>query len=469
MHHNTMSPTTHAMLGFAADWQLSKKVETLQTFLGEDFFHPSGIMYAMWHWAGDELRPFVARDFDGMSIFKVKAGTSNEAMQNHENSPYVAGLFLWSQCLRYQVTKEEEALRYAAKAFRSLDVNYRLAEHRGEPGFFCKPYNLEYSRESSPDQYAPILQGFWEYRQLGDDQTRARIDQMLPAMSDWWRKRNYRLVYFDHKGEGNWLDDGPLASAQYGPLFVVLHLMAHRITGREEYRVEADRILARLIPFPWRHDVSRERMLKQGISYWPERLHGYEYDVSRRKYLHFDWENYACIWFAASAAAWLMENEASLKPMLQHALGNYFRHMQQNVLAADGLPFYWTQTDLETGKCYPLVCPRISTDRKDNLIPFDWNFLAYTSEIRWGDNTARLLDTALLAHHYAPGFSPGALVLAKNMFAKLNRQRLLWLIDPDGRQLMTEDRWIGETLSSEVPVFSLLSYWRARRHNIPLE
>lgn len=460
-----MSPATRAMLGFAADWSLRKKVETLQRFLAEDFFHPSGIMYAMWHFGGGELRPFVAGDFDGMSVFKIKAGTTMEALQNHENSPYVAGAFLWSQCLRYQVTKDEEALRYAAKAFRSLDLNYKLAEVRGEAGFFCKPYNLEYTRETSPDQSVPIIQGFWEYRKICDEPTRARIDQMLPAMSDWWRTRNYRLVYFDH--EGDWLNGDGLH--QYGPFYLVLHTMAHRITGRQEYRDEADRILKMAIPFPWRHDVSREQMLKEGKCFWPERLHGYEYDPSRRKYLHLDWENYCAIWYASSSASWMIENEPSLKPTLQHAMGNYFRHQRQNVLEEDGLPFYWSQTDLETGKCYPLIRPRISTNVKDYVVDFDWNFCAYTSKLRWGDNAACLLDTALLAHHYAPGFSPGALTMARTMLAKLDGNRLRWMIDPDGQQLMPEDRWIGDTLSSQTPVFTVLTYWRARSWGIDVE
>jgi len=215
--------------------------------------------------------------------------------------------------------------------------------------------------------------------------------------------------------------------------------------------------------------VSREQMLKEGKCFWPKRLHGYEYDPSRRKYLHLDWENYCCIWYAASAAAWLIENEPGLKPMLQHAMGNYFRHMKQNVLGDDLLPFYWSQTDLETGKCYPLIVPRISTDRKDSVIDFDWNFCYYTSELRWGDNAACLLDTALLAHLYAPGFSPGALTMAKGMLAKLDGNRLRWMIDPDGKQLMPEDRWIGETLSSQGPVFAVLSYWRAKLNNVVLE
>src|SRR5262249_38118821 len=160
---------------------------------------------------------------------------------------------------------------------RSLDLNYRLAEDRGEHGFFCKPYNLKYSTETSPDQYVPIAQGLWEYRKICDGATKKRIDQMLPAMSDWWRKRDYKIVYFDH--EGDWLYH-PDARCQYGPSYIVMHVMAHQLTGKQEYRNEADRIAKLCGAFVWRHDLLREQMVNDGKTFWPDRLNGYEYDSS---------------------------------------------------------------------------------------------------------------------------------------------------------------------------------------------
>ena len=46
-----------------------------------------------------------------------------------------------------------------------------------------------------------------------------------------------------------------------------------------------------------------------------------------------------------------------------------------------------------------------------------------------------LTDTAMLAHHSAPGFSPGALSLCKTMLAKLDSARMRYMTDPDGEQL----------------------------------
>ena len=59
------SPTTHAMLGFAADWPLLKKVQTIDRFLGQDYFHENGMMYCMWRGKDDELRPYRDEDFAG--------------------------------------------------------------------------------------------------------------------------------------------------------------------------------------------------------------------------------------------------------------------------------------------------------------------------------------------------------------------------------------------------------------------
>lgn len=448
---------------------VASKVQKIERFLYEHFFHPSGLMYSFWYWGPhDELRPFEPRDFDGASTFTLRAGTTMWDLHHFENSPYTAGVFLWSQCLRYQATKDDEALRYAAKAYRSLELTYRMAEERGEPGFMCKPHGLTFTRESSPDQYASFMPALWEYRKICDAPTRARIEQMIPAMSDWWRLRKYRLAYFD-RPESSWLPDEEVCPSQYGPMFAEMHLMAHQITGRPESRDEAYRIIEWLGTFPWRHDVCRELMVRKGTCFWPEKLYGYEYDPSRRQYLHMDWENYSAIWYAATAAAWMIENhdDESLKRTLRHAMANYLRHSRQN-LTDDFGNLYWSQTDLDTGKCYPLVRPRISTDVKDFLIGLNWNFFSYASKFYWNEQGQILTDIAMLAHHYAPGFSPGALSLYKTMMAKLDNERMHYMTDPDGKQLMASEKWMCRSLPSTMPL-TPLAYWRARVWGIDME
>lgn len=98
-----------------------------------------------------------------------------------------------------------------------------------------------------------------------------------------------------------------------------------------------------------------------------------------------------------------------------------------------------------------------------------WHFSRYKRGHCWGDAASRILHISVLAHHYAPGFCPGALDLAKRMMARLDDQRLLWMIDPDGCQLHRLDAWMGYSLSSDVPAITLRAYWFARLHGIDLD
>jgi len=58
-------------------------------------------MYCMWHWKGDELRPFEAADFVGQQPFQKDTFSAIGHMHG-ENSTYTSGIFLWSQGLRYR-------------------------------------------------------------------------------------------------------------------------------------------------------------------------------------------------------------------------------------------------------------------------------------------------------------------------------------------------------------------------------
>src|SRR4029453_10186272 len=93
----TISP----ILSMSAGQPIVQKVEALQRFLGEQYFHASGIMYSQWRMTDSELRPFRAEDFADQSVTRTSAGFSRAGYASSENSPWVSGLFLWSQCLRY--------------------------------------------------------------------------------------------------------------------------------------------------------------------------------------------------------------------------------------------------------------------------------------------------------------------------------------------------------------------------------
>jgi hypothetical protein len=120
--------------------------------------------------------------------------------------------------------------------------------------------------------------------------------------------------------------------------------------------------------------------------------------------------------------------------------------------------------------CRPLVRPSVSNDFPSQyLMPFNINFYAYQSEVCYGDDAARIADVAVMAQQHAREFSPGAIPLACSILGTLDDRRLHHFIDPDGRQLMPEDQWMCDSLSSDTPALAVLAYWRATVAGIPLE
>ncbi|MEN9938247.1 MAG: hypothetical protein RLZZ387_4826 [Chloroflexota bacterium] len=459
------------VLHIDAAMPVSRKVETLQWFLGERYFHASGMMYSHWHWGAGEPRPFRDEDLASQSVPHTSAGFSPAGYISGENSPWVSGLFLLSQCLRYQVTGEEQALGYAARAFGSLDIIFRLAEDAGQPGLLCKPYDWALSYETSPDQYVATMLGLWAYRALAGREARQRIDALLPAMADWWRERDYTIAYFERRFRI--LDD-----AYHAPTMACLNALAFQVTADRRYMEESRRLLTLAGPWATRLDLERARMLAElrgelaaaqdiATAQSNRDLGDAAYDPARAPFVVRNTENRAAMWMMAAAADALFQHELSLGGLLQQAVARYFDHCRFG-LREDLLSHYVVQVDLERNTWYPLVRP-ITPERRAWAARSGLSlFVAYDSEVCWADAAARIADIAVIGHLRAPALCPGALTLARTLLARLDDRRLHWMIDLDGQQLLPELRWMGESLSSDAPVFAVLAYWRARAHGIEL-
>jgi hypothetical protein len=450
----------NAPFSFEAAWPLARKVQALQDFLGERFFAPNGIMYAMWYFTDDVLRPFTRADFEhpGCSYPQTKEGITPEGHGNNENSSWTSGLFLFSQCLRYRVTGEPQALEYAAKAFRSLDLIFQLAEAAGQPGYLCKPYDGKLSAETSFDQYTCAMLGMWAYREFAPRETRARIDALLPAMADWWRERDYVRTTFG-------VTLNMLRYSVYTPGFALLNHLAYSVSGDPKHLLERDRILGGFGEWPTMYDECRNA-IAHGIRTWPKDYEGCEYDPARAPYLLADVNEYrGGMWLTAMASATLIELGVGPVGLARNALGRHFRYLQWG-LRPDLLHLYAVQVDLDRDTWHPLRRPVSPESLKKAMA--SWHFFAYNSEVCWGDSASRIPHVSLLAHRHAAAFSPGAIPLARKMLAALDRTRLQWMIDPDGQQLLPPDRWMQHVLSSDVPSLTLIAYWQARCYGIEL-
>jgi hypothetical protein len=439
---------------------IREKVRILQDFLGEHYFDENGIMYALWYWKGNELRPFREDDLVGASRIKTAAGFSMSARQNHENSAWTSGLFLQSQSLRFRATGDQQALRYAAKAFHSIDQIFKLAEAEGQKGFLCKPYYGRLSKETSVDQYCAVMMGLWEYRDIAPKEARQRIGQLLPAMADWWRERKYVIRFFDAPTSGS--DADPI----HNPPLTALNQMAYLITGDPKYQKEALRLIGLLGDLSTYYDRARQQMLQAGTTGLSTYYEKHLYDPARRDRIILDGESRGAVWMSACAYPFLFRHDFSRANLFKHGLYRAWKHMQYG-LSDDLLSYYRIQVDLERDLWRTVKVP--PTPQSVANAPFGWHFLSYTSEVCWGDAVSRIPHVSLMAHKYAGEFCPGALPLAKKILRALDDRRLHWFIDPDGKQLLPPDAWMGHVLSSDVPVFTLLAYWFALANKIPLE
>lgn len=439
-------------LDIGRDLSVSEKVRRLQSFLGNHYFGPTGIMYTIWYWRGDELRPFAASDRRPDQCYaQTKGGFSFEGYCNGENGPMMSGFFLQSQCYRYIATGEAEALEFAAKAFNSLDLIYRMGEENGRAGFLCKPYDWRFSVETSVDQYIGAMMGLWEYHAIADRPTRQRIAQMLAGMADWWRVRaKYTIDYFERH-----IDLMPYHASR----MACLHAMAYRATGNQEYARECDRLLGMSGTWATIYDNQRLRILQSDPASLTQVDDFLNYDPSLGKYKFRCREVGGEMYLGQACADWFMTNDNAYGPLLKHVIARYWKQTQLG-LREDLMTVYGIEVDLEHETWTTVHTELTDESRKNALAGFI--LTSYFCEVCWLDHAARIPDASIIAHQHVPEFSPGALDLASRMLRRLDAQRLHHMVDPDGKQLVPELDWLRYILSGDVPVFTVLAYWRAK-------
>ncbi|CAM9499602.1 unnamed protein product, partial [Phaeothamnion confervicola] len=101
---------------------LAGRIALIDRYVHEHYYNDAGLMYSHIKW--DEERPFSAADFGPGD--SVMGGPEPHAWMSHENSPFVAGLFLAAQSYRFEATRDPVALDYARRAFGAVDAVYRL-------------------------------------------------------------------------------------------------------------------------------------------------------------------------------------------------------------------------------------------------------------------------------------------------------------------------------------------------------
>jgi hypothetical protein len=88
------------------------------------------------------------------------------------------------------------------------------------------------------------------------------------------------------------------------------------------------------------------------------------------------------------------------------------------------------------------------------------HIINYYSDVRRNDQLYRIMTGAFTVVAHCPELREPALAWINTLMAKTNGRRLRWMVDPDGRQLKPDIRWMECQLSSEAPFHYLTAYWR---------
>lgn len=455
--------SAHESLSSIKDAPLDKKARLLQDIYQEIAFHPSGIMYSMLHLEGDRIRPFKSTDFDGMIGMDATVGKfqlDSPADYLHcENSISASGLYLAAQSLRYRATSDKKAMQQAEKAFHSLDLIYMMGEQAGKPGWMGKPYGFKPSNQTSGDQYLDACWGLWNYHQIASAEHKQRIEQMLVSFADYWRGVDYVITYFG----SHW--DLKDETDSYNAIMVMINALAYHFSRSEIYEHEIEKLMQRQTWTRTTRMLSlRETALRRISQNGKPELIPYSAAFSLAKDVLkpgeiLCWETTIHAKFVAVAADIIAQTyPKALTASLSDVLPMWWSDWKYGI-GSDCMPYYWFAVDLvnDTWRTLPLT----TVSSKDKWL-FGDPFTSYLSQVRWMDPLARFMVTSVVTAKHAPQYAVRAKALAQRMMASTDLDRLHWLLDEDGKQLVPGIAYYGKCLSSEMPGSFLSSYWAGK-------
>ncbi len=435
---------------------IAEKAEIVQRFYEQAAFHPSGIMYSMQRMDHESVRPFTPADLEGQYFFsfdkwRLKPDGPWDYLHN-ENSITTSGIYLAAQSYRFQASADEAARREAGRAFQSLNLIYELGERDGRPGWMGKPYSWRVSDETSPDQYLDASWGLSAYHPIASAAERRRIEEMFVGFADYWRRVDYTITYFGHPGDLKpRTDDNNL-------FLIMLNAMAWRFTRSKPYLDEAKRFCG---IGTWHKETNIDIIKRSRLK---SETHQH-LDTVFKDYIRpgetICWEanihnkfTVTAIENILTAAPELIENVA------QEAISRWWEIWRYGV-GEDFMPYYWYAVDVQKDTWRPL--PKTPVTAPWWL---DDRFCNYLSQVRWMEPLARFMYTSVVAARHAPAVAADARKLCLRIMEKIDAQRLRWMVDLDGQQLLPELAYMGGVLSSEVAPSFLAAYWRGRCENL---
>jgi hypothetical protein len=420
--------------------------------------HPSGIMVCMPYVAPEGLRQVREADFAGMERqadnFGHRLKSATDFFDN-ENSITTSGSHLAAQSIRYQASGDPAAMVAARAAYRSLRTVFEFGVQAGQRGFMGKPFHFEYSCHTTGDQSLHALWGWWTFLPIASPEEQAEIREMIVAVADYQISVDY-TIFNRSGGEWNCRKD----PTDYNAVMAALVAAAYKLTGEAKYR-EACRFVMQT--GRWQEErrldtiTARFRAGTYEAQPW-DRIAGA--DVAAGEFAH--WEQIQHCQFTAISAAIIHECAPDLLPLadLRRVLALWWSDHPLGFDPEARAYLYWflvSAKDLAWRRV-PRT-PRLPREQWFGGHPM----LSFAAEWIYGDCLARFMWTALVVARHCPELREQAAGYAGETLRRLEPWHLLWMADPDGRQIPPELAYYTRFLSSEVPECLIASYWEGRR------
>lgn len=444
-----MAEAGTALAAMGSSHPVGERIATIERFLDQHYFDEQGLMYSHINWR--EERPFTPDDFTPAD--STMPGPEPWQWMSYENSSFVSGLLLAAQCYRYEATKDPAALALAAKAFRSLDANYRLTERRNRAaegpeqkagfigqstsaataaGFFCKPYYGQATDATSTEQHFAPLLGLYRYWPLANEATRQRIAQMFREVSARWRG-GYFINYF---GEPWDMEKSYPRAQRHMFLWMVMHRLAYEVTGDAASLAEYQRLHALYANMP----TPRET----------------EWGLGHPSYVSTEDRSFHVQ--MVIGAELLLELEPADAPRWLRGMEAWWRYSQIGQ-REDFASYYFIRINALTGQWEKLpasIKPRALWKSPfmlhNAILPICW----------LGTQERQTISSAIVARH-VPAAAEEARARYDRIYAGLDKTHLKWFVDPEG--VMPEPlQWMLNVMQGDALAFYDLGYWYAQAH-----
>ncbi|HRE06113.1 MAG TPA: hypothetical protein PKX00_10920 [Opitutaceae bacterium] len=435
-----------------------EKVRRIERVTHAARIHPSGILVCMPYVADDGLRVVRTSDFEGMDQFSFNFGHKFKAITDfftNENSITTSGSHLAAQSIRYQATGEAAAMAAARVAYRSLRIVYGFGVEAGNAGFMGKPFHFEYSVHTTGDQYLHAMWGLWTFYPIASPDEQAEIRAMFVTMADYQIKVDYTI--FNRTG-GGW--NNRLDPTDYNAIMAALVAVAYKFSGDRKYR-DAYEFVVRT--GKWQTHRRIDYIIEQfrDGTYKPkawDKIAGA--DVGAGEFAH--WEQIQHCQFTAISAAIIHECVPDLftRDDLRRVLALWWADHPVGFDSDRWNYLYWFIISTKDRSWRPVeLTPRLPREAWFGGHPM----LSFASKWVYGDCLARFQWTAMVVARHCPEKRDEAAAFAATTLRKLQPRHLLWISDPDGRQIPPEVNYFTRFLSSEVPENVIASYWEGRR------